>query len=174
MKAGWVAGGVLAVAAVIATAAMEFSRAKPGELPANGPSLKDSNPALSLAGPGHLEKRLDDASDVSANPRGEMLARHDDPVGLVQSYHQAVDAGNMDAVTECYMPERRQAVAGMLGVVPRKMEWQKLSYELADRQGDLAFVRVKGKDVKVDGRPLTIDEKVKVRRVRGHWYLDDL
>jgi hypothetical protein len=174
-KATLAAGaGVLVIAGAVWLLVATLRTPGKDPLPAPGPSLRDSKPALRLAGPGHAEKSLDEANEVSANARGEVLARHDDPVRLVKSYHQAVDRGDMEAVTECYMPERRAAVGGMLGVVPRKIDWQKLGYEIAEQSGDLAFVRVTGSDVNVDGRRLKIDERVKVRKVRGHWYLDDL
>lgn len=143
------------------------------DLPPPGPGIQDKAPALAIGNP-RAGREFDEPADVAANPSGRPKVRHDDPVHLLQDYHQAVDRKDGEAITECYVPERRRGVAGMLGVVPRSIEWQRLSYELAELDADRAFVRVRGKAVHIDGKAHDVDERVKLCKVRGHWYLDDL
>jgi len=166
--------GTLAVAIAGSAAWIAFRPTMGGDLPAPGPSLRDPTPELALSGLRHSERSVDLPGDVAANARGEVKVDHSDPLHLVRDYHHAVDRNDPEAIAECYAPERRNAVAGMLGMVPRAIEWQKLRYEFADSGPDRASVRVRGTGVRVEGKVRDLDERVKVRKIRGHWYLDDL
>lgn len=117
------------------------------------------------------------AASADVEPQVQVAARinHESPETLVRAYFQAFTAGDVEGMLECYMPESRAAVQGMLGYVkPTMADASELRYEVASEAGDQATVKVTGPYVTPAGEQKTVETTVKLRKLDTGWYLDDL
>jgi len=120
---------------------------------------------------------LEASADVQRQIQGEAAARvnHESPVALARSYFQVFVQGDVEGMLECYLPESRMAVQGMLGYVkPTMADASELRYEVASEAGDQATVKVAGPYVTPAGEQKTLETTVKLRKLDTGWYLDDL
>lgn len=117
------------------------------------------------------------SADVRPNEPGQAAAHvnHESPVTLARSYFQAYTGGDAEGMLECYMPESRAAVQGMLGYVkPTMADASELRYEVMSDTGDQAAVKVTGPYVTPAGEQKTVETTIKLKKLDTGWYLDDL